>query len=146
MRTTRSFKVFGEPIEVLVGSNETGKSFSVITQVSPPGGGPPLHRHKNEDEIFTVLEGEYEIYDGENWHKLHKGETAFTLRGGVHTFRNCGATTGKMQAVIVPGVGLDDYLEAISVLSVPQDMERLLEISSRHGIEFIAPGAGTTNS
>ncbi len=130
MPVSRKFKVFGEPVEILVASEESGKSFAVLTQVSPPGGGPPPHRHSNEDEIFTVLEGEYEIFDGETWHKLHKGETAFTLRGGVHTFRNCGATAGKMQAVIVPGAGLDDYLEAVSVLSVPQDMEKLEPLPS----------------
>lgn len=140
----KQFKVFGEPVHVLFTSEDTGRSFAAITQTSPPGGGPPPHVHRNEDEIFTVLEGEYEIFDGQVWHKLGKGETAYTLRNQPHTFRNCGATAGTIQCVIVPGSGLERYLEEISVLSMPEDAPRLMEISSRYGIEFLAPEPPTS--
>jgi quercetin dioxygenase-like cupin family protein len=139
MKIVKQFKVFGEPVKVLVTSEETGRSFAAIHQTSPPGGGPPPHIHYNEDEIFTVIEGEYEIFDGAVWHKLVKGETAYALRGQVHTFRNCGSTVGTIQAVIVPGTGMDCYLEEISALHMPDDVAQLKQISDRYGIEFITP-------
>jgi quercetin dioxygenase-like cupin family protein len=139
MPTQKSFKVFGEPVHVLITSDETGRSFAAITQTSPPGGGPPPHVHQHEDEIFTVVEGEFELFDGQSWRKLAKGETAYTLRGQAHTFRNCGAAPGTIQCVIVPGSGFENYLEAISVLAMPGDAPRLMEISARYGIEFLTP-------
>ena len=30
-------------------------------------GKPPQHRHLGEDEIFTVIDGEFEFFDGESW-------------------------------------------------------------------------------
>lgn len=139
MKIVKQFKVFGEPVKVLVTSEETGGSFAAIHQTSPPGGGPPPHIHYLEDEVFTVIEGEFEIFDGVAWHKLAKGETASALRGRVHTFRNCGSTPGTIQAIIIPGTGMDNYLEKISVLTMPGDAPQLKEISDRYGIKFIAP-------
>ena len=137
MKPLKSFTVFGEPVEVLVDSQMTNGAFSVITQTSPPGGGPPPHGHTNEDEVFTVLEGDFEIFDGTAWHPLPPGSTARGVRGGVHCFRNSGTGPGKMQIIISPS-GLEEYLEEISPLAIPQDMDKLLEVSERYGITFPA--------
>lgn len=139
MIARKQFEVFGEPVDVLINTEESGGSFAMITQISPPGGGPPPHFHEREDELFTVIEGEYEIFDGKDWHPLNQGETAFVLRNQTHTFRNRGATDGKLQAIVVPGNGFEKYLEEISVLSMPQDAARLFEISDRYGIKFLPP-------
>jgi quercetin dioxygenase-like cupin family protein len=144
MIVRKSFEVFGEPVDVIVNSSESGGSFAVITQVSPPGGGPPPHFHEREDEIFTVLEGEYEIFDGKEWHPLHQGETAHVLRNQPHTFRNCGTGPGKLQAIVVPANGFEQYLEEISPLRMPQDAAKLFEISDRYGITFLPPATPTT--
>jgi hypothetical protein len=58
------------------------------------------------------------------------------VRGSVHTFRNVGASAGKLLVVTVPG-GFEKYLEEISPLSLPQDMEQLIGISKRYGISFV---------
>ncbi len=137
LKVHKQFKVFGEPVNVLVTSDETGRSFAAIHQTSPPGGGPPPHIHHKEDEIFTVIEGEFEILHGDTWHPLAKGETAYALRGCVHTFRNCGDRAGTIQAIIVPGTGMELYLEEISTLTMPDDAPQLKEISGRYGIEFV---------
>ncbi|MGI4790127.1 MAG: cupin domain-containing protein [Janthinobacterium lividum] len=135
----KCFKVFGEPVEILVSMEETTQAFTILTQTSPPGGGPPLHRHTFEDEIFTVVAGEYEVFDSGIWTKLLPGDVAYALRGSIHTFRNCGSQTGKLQAVIVPGTELEHYLEDISVLTLPQDALRVLEISAQYGLEVFRP-------
>jgi hypothetical protein len=57
-------------------------------------------------------------------------------RGGVHTFRNAGTTTGKMLVFVTPA-GMEKYLDEISVLTIPQDVEQLMAISVRPGIAFV---------
>ena len=128
--------VLGEQVEVLVSSKSTHNSFFVGVQTSPPGGGPPPHVHEREDELFTVLEGEYELFDGQQWTPFCRGEYQSKLRGELHTFRNCGSTTGKMLIMATPG-GLDEYFEFISPLTLPQDITRLIEISKMFGITFV---------
>jgi quercetin dioxygenase-like cupin family protein len=105
----------------------------MLVQPSPPGGGPPPHSHKNEDETFFVLEGDFEILAGGQWTKLAPGQAAQGNRGAVHTFRNAGTAEGKVLIVACPG-GLENYLEEISVLSVPQDVGQILAISERYGV------------
>ncbi len=129
------FNVFGEPVEILVSSQQTGGSFCIITQTCQPGGGPPPHSHSNDDEIFTTIEGEFELFDGTAWHPLRKGEVLRGTRGGVHTFRNSGSEVGKILIIASPG-GLDRYLVEIAPLVMPQDAEKLFAISAPYGITF----------
>ena len=136
MNGTKTFRVFGEPVEVLVSGEMTGGLSATITQTSPPGGGPPPHHHLHEDEVFVVMEGEYELLQDGQWHKVEAGRAIHGKRGSVHTFRNAGTTDGKMLIFITPA-GLEKYLEEISVLTMPQDAARLKEISDRYGITFV---------
>jgi quercetin dioxygenase-like cupin family protein len=135
MKPVKTFKVFGETIEIMVTSESTNGSFCMLVQTSPPGGGPPPHRHKYEDEIFSVMDGEFELFDGRQWSRLTPGEHVHTLRNEPHTFRNCGTIEGKIMCVAVDG-RLDEYLEAISEMEMPKDMARLKEISERYGITY----------
>jgi quercetin dioxygenase-like cupin family protein len=132
----KTFPVFGEPVEVLVSGEMTGGLSATLTQTSPPGGGPPPHSHAREDETFFVLEGEYELLQDGAWNRIPPGRAMHAKRGGVHTFRNEGTTTGKMLVFVTPA-GMEKYLEEISVLSMPQDMAQLLAISERYGITFV---------
>jgi len=138
VKPLKSFTVLGEPVEVLVNSQMTNGAFAVITQTSPPGGGPPPHSHTNEDEIFTAIDGDFELFDGAAWHPLPQGSTARAERGGVHSFHNSSKRDAKMQIIISPA-GFEEYLEEISPLTLPEDLDRLLQISERYGIKFPAP-------
>lgn len=137
MKPLKTFKVFGEPVEVLTDGQLTGGKSTTITQTSPPGGGPPPHMHQNEDETFFVLEGDYEFLHNGEWTPVPAGETVHALRGSVHTFRNAGPTTGKMLVFVAPA-GMEKYLEEISPLSIPDDMPQILAISARYGISFVS--------
>ncbi len=135
MQAETTFNVFGDPVEVIVAAEATNGTFSVVTQTCQPGGGPPPHRHTKEDEVFTTLEGEFELFDGTSWHPLPRGGVRYALRGSVHTFRNSGSSVGKILIVATPG-GLDRYLRDISPLVMPNDLANLITISNPYGITF----------
>jgi hypothetical protein len=46
-----------------------------------------------------------------------------------------GDKEGKMLVFITPG-GFEKYLEEISVLAIPGDMDKVLAVSERYGISF----------
>ncbi|TDO21279.1 cupin domain-containing protein [Pedobacter duraquae] len=51
-------------------------------------GGPPLHIHKNQDEVFYVANGEFLVQLGDVVHKVSTGDTVFIPRGTPHTYAN----------------------------------------------------------
>ncbi|WP_260736654.1 cupin domain-containing protein [Tunturiibacter lichenicola] len=135
MPPIKTFKVFGERIDVLVNAATTEGASAAIIQHIPPGGGPPPHSHRHEDETFYVLEGEIEFLHEGEWSPVGVGDTAFGLRGVIHSFRNAGTTAGRVLIFIAPA-GLEDYLEEISAYSPATDMPKIVEISKRFGITF----------
>ena len=51
-------------------------------------GGPPLHIHKNQDEIFFVASGQFLIQIDKEIVSVKTGDTVFIPRGLPHTFAN----------------------------------------------------------
>jgi len=128
--------ILNEDVEIVVSSQITEGRILVLTQTSPPGGGVPVHTHLLEDEIFSVMEGEYEFFDGRVWVKYSKGDVWYALRGCPHGFRNCGQTDGKIHAIALPGTGLETLLEGMSGLEIPGGLETIMEMSEGLGITF----------
>jgi quercetin dioxygenase-like cupin family protein len=94
----------------------------------PPGGGPPLHRHA-PGEVFYVLEGTFafgEITAG-------PGDTVIIPPHEPHTYKNVGEVPGRFLAVISPG-GMESFF---SDMVGPPDMERILAVTQRHGVELL---------
>jgi mannose-6-phosphate isomerase-like protein (cupin superfamily) len=135
MQPVKSFTVFGEPDDLLVDSAMSHGTAAVMIQTTRPGGGPPPHMHTREDETFTALEGEFEILSEGKWSKIAVGEVVFAPRGHIHTFRNCGGTSGKMLIFVSPA-GFENYLQEVGPLSPATDMAKIIEISNRFGISF----------
>jgi mannose-6-phosphate isomerase-like protein (cupin superfamily) len=131
----KTINVLGEPVDILTNGDMTDGLSTTVLQTSPPGGGPPPHSHQNEDETFFVLEGTYEFLLDGVWHMAPQGSTVHAVRGSVHGFRNAGATSGKLLIFVAPA-GFENYLEEISVLTLPEEMAQLIAISERYGIKF----------
>lgn len=51
-------------------------------------GGPALHIHHKDDEIFYVVSGEFLIQLGDEVSLIKQGDTVFVPRGTKHTFAN----------------------------------------------------------
>lgn len=51
-------------------------------------GGPALHIHHKDDEIFYVISGEFLIQIDKDISLIKKGDTVFIPRGTAHTFAN----------------------------------------------------------
>jgi quercetin dioxygenase-like cupin family protein len=125
-------------IEIVVSSRSSNYTCCVFIETTPPGGGPPPHKHLKEEEIFTVLEGKYEFYDNGSWTPLEVGRSVLSPRNTFHAFRNLGETPGRMMLTTLGG-GIDDYFRAISGLRMPQDKDRLKEISDHYGYVYLPP-------
>ncbi|MDP9454209.1 MAG: quercetin 2,3-dioxygenase [Actinomycetota bacterium] len=142
----RSVWLVGDLITVKVSSEETGGAFAVAEERTPPQGGPPPHLHADDDETLYVLEGEVEFLVGGEIVGASAGSSAYVPRGVLHTFKNVGEAPSRVLAVVSPG-GLDGFFleageEATEGSSPPEgkpDVDRIVEIGRRYGVEFPPP-------
>ena len=78
----------------------------------PPHHGPPPHVHRREDEVFYVLEGEFEFTVAGQTIRATAGQTLYGKRDVPHTFKNVGDKAGRMIVVVAPA-GLEKFFAEI---------------------------------
>ena len=132
-----SIKPFGLDMDVLLTTEATGGTTSVIVAWHKPGEGPPAHVHFKQEEILFIIEGRYEVTVGGETVQAGPGSIVFIPRNVVHRFKNVGSITGRMLGWSLPG-GQDRYLKAISELAAGGDFtsEKVIEISKTFDTHF----------
>ena len=70
----------------LAEKKDTNGAFSLLEATLAPGNEPPPHVHSREDELFYVLEGEFDIYVGEEAFNVNEGECIFLPKFKPHAF------------------------------------------------------------
>jgi quercetin dioxygenase-like cupin family protein len=129
---------FGEEVMHLDGER-TGGKFTMWTEITPPGGGPPPHYHLNEDEAFHVIEGRVAFLVDGKWHEVGPGGAAFMPRGVVHTFKNVGDQSSRMLLTTTPSGFEKFFARCAAEFAKPggPDMPKILDIGVEHGIHFV---------
>ena len=110
----------------------------MLTQITPPGEGTPLHTHHREDEALYVLEGEYEIQYGDKTVRARAGTFVFAPREIAHKFSNVSKGQSRMLIFVSPA-GFEGFFEEVSELGLPPDMEKILVLAKKYELEIHAP-------
>ena len=73
---------------VKAAAEQTAGTYSLIEDLAPKGSGPPLHRRREDDEAFYVLDGELTFYLGNDEpNRAFAGSFVHIPGGTVHAFR-----------------------------------------------------------
>jgi quercetin dioxygenase-like cupin family protein len=72
---------------IRVSHREGSDGISILEHSAPHGDSPPLHIHLNEDEMFYVLEGEFQFRLNGEGRRLKAGEGLLAPKGTPHTYR-----------------------------------------------------------
>ena len=93
---------FHGSVAVIKASGEdTLGQLGVIESVYPAGLSVHEHVHDGEDEMFYLLEGEIEVFCGEQRWSIGAGSFAFVPRGQPHRFTVSAA--GLARALVITG-------------------------------------------
>ena len=142
------FTAVGDVYRVLATGEQTGGAYALLEARVLPGGGPPPHIHRREEESFYVLAGEVTFFLTD--HKITAKPGAFVQmpRNTPHAFKNEGSTEARMLLLVAPA-GFDAFIaefgtpaESFDVTpTAPNDAElaRLLTIAPKYGIEILPP-------
>jgi mannose-6-phosphate isomerase-like protein (cupin superfamily) len=96
---------------VKASSDTTGGAFTIIEEVAPLD--TPLHVHKNEDELFYVLEGEHVFQCGEDEFHVGPGGIVFAPRGVPHAHRRVVPRTGRFLTLVSPA-GFEGFFRELA--------------------------------
>ena len=136
----------GDRYRFLITGAESGGAYFAMEALVPPGGGPPPHIHRSEDETFYVVEGEMSIRLGESTVTAGPGDFVHVPRGLVHCFRNEGTGVARMILTFTPA-GMEEFFEETLERASDPELEpadnhdavaaRYAAAAPRYGLEFV---------
>ncbi|MDP4265348.1 MAG: cupin domain-containing protein [Bacteroidota bacterium] len=128
------------PITIKVSKKVDGvDSVSICTEEIPLGGGIPIHKHLNNDEIFFFHKGNGSFVLDDREFAIHEGATAFVPRGVWHGLKNTGAELLVFTFSFSPA-GFEDFFRQIGTIkgttfkAKTQEETRL--IAKKYGMVF----------
>jgi quercetin dioxygenase-like cupin family protein len=127
----------GATILVRVTSEASGGAFSLFEEV-PPLLDTPLHVHRDEDELFYVLEGQHVYRVGDDEHTVGPGGLVFAPRGIPHAQRRVVSGEGRQLVVTTPG-GFEGFFRELAAAEGAGTIgpEAYAAASERFGITWL---------
>lgn len=126
--------------------NETGGSYSLFEDVVPPGIGPPLHIHTQEEETWYMIEGEMVWKVGDQEFTATKGSFVHLPRFVPHAFENKSDKPAHMVLTYAPagferyfldiGTPVVDLSESAPTLT-KEELANALTLSKQYGLIFV---------
>lgn len=137
---TLRLPVFGVDVEVLLDGDASAGVAAVYRATAAPGFGAPLHRHAHQDEMFHVLEGEFDLTIGDDTVRLRARDFAYAPRGVAHRFECVGKTTGRLLVFSTPA-GHEAFFRDCAAAIADGTFSPTVgaAICATHGIELLAP-------
>lgn len=121
-----------------VPAHTTGLQLSVMRWQGCAPGGPPLHLHPEQDELFLVDDGEYRFQCEERQFLLRAGDSLFLPRGLPHTFRQI-SPSGRLRFLYTPAGQMEDFFAALARLDGPPSPETAHTLFAAHGMRVVGP-------
>ncbi|QMW07087.1 cupin domain-containing protein [Spirosoma foliorum] len=154
VRIEKGFKVeagkdrFNQPISLFdgdtfmtkVSTKDTNGDLYVYESRRVKEGGPALHVHFDQDELWYVLEGEFLIKVGEVIHQVKAGDTVFGPRNVPHCFAKVGSGEGRLLMTFQPAGKMEECFQKISAGALKNlseaDQDKFREA---HGFKRVGP-------
>lgn len=127
----------------------TDGSMSVVEFSANRGFGPPLHTHRDEDELVVVLDGEVAFRSGDTEIIGTTGASAYLPHAVPHTFQVL-SETARMLSVTASATTTPEFDqmvaalgEPVSVPTIPGEMDidpgQVAMVNDAHGIDILGP-------
>jgi quercetin dioxygenase-like cupin family protein len=136
-------------VSIKLASDNGDDGVCVIEHWMPFGESPPLHVHRNEDEIFHILEGRMRFSVDGREITATAGETVLAPKGIPHTFR-VESEAGAHCLTVTRGIDFESMVRQASRPAERADLpaplppsdamiEFLVKICAENGIDIVGP-------
>jgi quercetin dioxygenase-like cupin family protein len=127
----------GGPLTFKARGDQTNGVLAAFENVIPPGHGPPLHTHANEDESWYVLDSELRFKLDSEIRAAPAGSFVFVPRGTAHAFQNVGRDPARILVIFTPA-GMERFFDEFASLATP-DPAAFVRIGEPIGMNVIGP-------
>lgn len=137
-------------VSIRIASEDGSDDIAILDFRAPGGDSPPLHVHRNETEIFHILEGTFRFRLGEEERSASAGDIFAAPVGIPHTYRI--ESEGGGRFLTITGAGdFEGFVRAVGrpaeAPGLPPDpgppspaqVEALSEAALEHGLEILGP-------
>ena len=100
-------------------------------------GGPPRHKHFDQDEWFYAVEGEFVIEIGEDRMPLNPGDSVLAPRGVPHVWAFVGSGRGRMLIAFMPAGKMEAFFREVTKASAMPPQDPALWLA--HGMQVMGP-------
>lgn len=100
------------PNDLKVSGKDTGGELAIFEYIGREKGGPPMHIHPHQDEVFYIAEGRYLFQCGEEQFTLQKGDMIFLPRAVPHTWAQLD-DTGRLLFFFQPAGKMEGFFQAV---------------------------------
>jgi mannose-6-phosphate isomerase-like protein (cupin superfamily) len=127
--------VLGDGVVIKLASERSPHGMAVVLVTVPPGSFLPPVAHREEEEIYFVLEGRLLMHFEGQEVELGRWDMAHVPPGTFHGYRNDGEQEVRFLSWTVGGP-MDQFFVEMSrnVKSLPQDGPKMAELLDRFGI------------
>ena len=137
-------------VTIRVSTADGPDGLSVLEHRVPHGFSPPLHLHRNEDEVLHVLAGEFRMRVKDEERCLGAGDILLVPKGVPHTYRVQSSPEGHILSITGRG-DFERFVRAVSRPAERADLpppagppasEALAAFKAaaiRYGIELVGP-------
>ncbi|MDQ8204492.1 cupin domain-containing protein [Pelagicoccus sp. SDUM812003] len=124
-------------IKCIIPSTATGGRLVGFEEIVAPQFGPPLHTHRQQTEIFHIIEGDFLFQRGDQQLYLSAGDSCLIPPGVVHTFKNIGDTPARHHFELLEAGNSEEFFSRIvSEFSNITDMNAFF---SQYGLDLVGP-------
>jgi quercetin dioxygenase-like cupin family protein len=128
--------------DIKISGKDTNGQLAVFEYIGNEKVGPSLHVHHEQDEIFTVVEGEFLFQIGEEKNTATAGDTVFAPRKVPHTWLQL-SDKSKLIYCVQPAGKMEDFFLTMNDLKAPPTFEQVQKIHEAHGMTVMGPGLST---
>ncbi|EEK80286.1 cupin domain-containing protein [Bacillus cereus] len=141
-----TYHFLSEKVTVLVSGEQTNGEYAIAHVIEPPKLGPPLHIHKDEDEAFYILKGQFTFFVGDQIIEVSAGDYVFAPRGIPHRFVS-GSEQSEFIVTATPA-GFDRFVKQLGTLvskNAPlpevkptslEELQKLVKVSETFNITY----------
>ncbi|TAE52428.1 MAG: cupin domain-containing protein, partial [Bacteroidetes bacterium] len=139
-RSGEAVKINGlSPNDVKVSGSDTNGELSIFEYSGNELGGPPLHVHPQQDEVFYLTEGRYLFQCGEERFTLEAGDMIFLPRNVPHTWAQL-TPSGKMLFFFQPAGKMEAFFSTLGKMSgPPASPEAGAKLFTDHDMQVVGP-------
>ena len=100
-------------------------------------GGPARHLHYNQEEWFSILEGEFQFEVGAERFHLHPGDSLLAPRQVPHVWAFVGEAPGRILITFLPAGNMEAFFREVTKANAMPPQDPVLWRA--HGMELLGP-------